>query len=485
MRKRKYRADVERKTGFSKIVGCCMWAKRDGLEYAWIDSCCIDKRSSAELSEALNSMSQWYKNASRCYVYLAKPEIHTDPMVRFTSNRWFSRGWTLQELLAPHALVFLARDWTVIGCLDKVFRKAAGGFDRQVHSPVVCLPQDEVAEEISAATEIPVDFLVGRKVIGQACVAQRMYWASRRRTTRAEDRAYSLMGLFDINMPIIYGEGLEKAFGRLQREVIHRSPDQSIFAWYDRSATSHRLLATSPEQFRESGTVTQMSRSQSLTLETSTDWSAFAMSNLGLQITLPLSTSRVNGRVRYEDSAKAALYCVAEDSNGDLQRVHIDLIFLNNDLGGTPIFLCHRSRKWTFGMATSHPMNIFLCGNDYISALAEQKIERPMWKLKPKDIASRLVEILIDELDLPEDMPISNDVLLDDLDIDFLMFLTIGARIRDELSIDVGFDTLLKHRTVGDLKMFLISGENGLTKFLEHRIIAARRAHSFSDDPNC
>jgi acyl carrier protein len=436
-----------------------MWAKRDGLAYAWIDSCCIDKRSSADLSEALNTMFQWYKDASRCYVYLAKPGSPTDPTVQFKSNRWFHRGWTLQELLAPHTLVFLARDWTVIGYLDKAPRMGADGLDRHGDSPVVCLPRDEFAEAISAATEIPVDFLVGRKAIGQACIAQRMYWASRRRTTRAEDRAYSLMGLFDINMPIIYGEGLEKAFGRLQQEIIHRSPDQSIFAWYDRLASSHRLLATSPEQFRESGTVTQMARSQSLAIETSTNWSAFAMSNLGLQITLPLSTSQANGRFHYGDSAKAALHCVAEDGNGDLQRVHIDLIFLNNDLGGTPIFMCHRSRKWTFGMAHSYPTNIFLCGNDYISALAEQKIERPIGLAQPHDIANRFVDILIDELDLPEDKPIGDDVLLNDLGIDSLMSLTLRARIRGELNRDIGFDTLLKHRTVGEFKTFLVSSQ--------------------------
>jgi hypothetical protein len=240
-------------------------------------------------------MFQWYRDALRCYVYLSGVEKGISTGEELRNSRWFTRGWTLQELLAPLELVFFARDWTVVGHLTKATQATT---DRTIcRSDLLATPQSNVdlSDIISNITKIPVDFLIRRKTIAQACVAQRMYWASNRETTRAEDRAYSLMGLFDISMPIIYGEGLPRAFSRLQREIIARSPDQSILAWYDAATSSHQLLATSPESFSNSGAVTQMPRSHSLALETSTNWSSFAMTNLGLRITLPLSKIQAMG----------------------------------------------------------------------------------------------------------------------------------------------------------------------------------------------
>jgi hypothetical protein len=281
-------------------------------------------------------MFQWYKLAAKCYVYLS--DVPSDEETReqmFEKSRWFTRGWTLQELLTPQELVFFAQDWTSIG-----YKASIVANDQ--NSDEVCA---DLTKEISRITEIPIEYLVGQKAIGQACLAQRMYWAARRDTTRAEDRAYSLMGLFDINMPILYGEGLEKAFSRLQQEIIHRSPDQSIFAWYNTHASSHRMLADSPDCFRNSGAVTRMGRSESLAFDTSSNWSGFVMTNLGLQITLPLVTTQSKWQFRYGGRAKAALHCVEGSSSGRHRRIYLDLVFLNNDLDGRPVFMCHRYRQ--------------------------------------------------------------------------------------------------------------------------------------------
>ncbi|KAK3301726.1 heterokaryon incompatibility protein-domain-containing protein [Chaetomium strumarium] len=196
------------KAGYAKIHGCCKIAESEGFQYVWIDSCCIDKSSSAELSEAINSMFQWYRDAAICYAYLSDVRVLEDPageMPAFSASRWFTRGWTLQELLAPTELVFFASDWTEIGT------------------------KSSLARTVSRITRIDEKILKGGDWSGYS-VAQKMSWAAGRQTTRPEDEAYCLMGLFDVNMPLLYGEG-RKAFLRLQQEILRVSEDQSMFAW--------------------------------------------------------------------------------------------------------------------------------------------------------------------------------------------------------------------------------------------------------------
>ena len=110
------------KTGHKKIQFCSEQAKKDGLQYFWVDSCCIDKSSSAELTETINSMFRWYRDAAKCYVYLT--DVSTRKRSRssrvpwesaFTESRWFTRGWTLQELLAPRSVEFFSRDSKRLG----------------------------------------------------------------------------------------------------------------------------------------------------------------------------------------------------------------------------------------------------------------------------------------------------------------------------------------------------------------------------------
>lgn len=217
----------ERKEGFKKVRQCCAKAKADGFDYVWIDTCCINKESSAELSEAINSMFNWYHQAERCYAHLADvPSKST-----FKESEWFTRGWTLQELLAPSDIHFVDENWDFIG--TKMSQQ----------------------QDISNCTGIPVSILCGDDDLETASIAQRLSWASKRKTQRLEDRAYCLMGLFGIHMPLIYGEG-EQAFLRLQEEIMRISHDDSLFAWKS-SDSRGGLLATSPEAFKESGDVVQ------------------------------------------------------------------------------------------------------------------------------------------------------------------------------------------------------------------------------------
>ncbi|UKZ92780.1 uncharacterized protein TrAFT101_007716 [Trichoderma asperellum] len=217
----------ERKERFKKVQQCCSKARADGFEYVWIDTCCIDKTSSAELSEAINSMFLWYHQAERCYAYLADvPSKST-----FKESEWFTRGWTLQELLAPTDICFVDENWHDIGT------------------------KKSQQQNISECTGIPVSILCGDDDLDTASIAQRMSWASKRRTQRLEDRAYCLLGIFGIHMPLIYGEG-EQAFLRLQEEIMRISHDDSLFAWKS-SDSRGGLLATSTEAFKDSGDIIQ------------------------------------------------------------------------------------------------------------------------------------------------------------------------------------------------------------------------------------
>ncbi|OGM50129.1 hypothetical protein ABOM_001259 [Aspergillus bombycis] len=229
-----------------KFEGCCKQAAKDGLDYVWIDTCCIDKTNSVELGEAINSMFRWYKKATICYAYLADVTVGTaeinHPHVEseFSTSRWFYRGWTLQELLAPKNLVFYNYRWTSLGSKRDL----------------------KMLRLIEKATGIPRFFLRGTKELIDASIAQRMSWASRRETKRREDIAYCLLGIFDIMMPMIYGEG-DRAFIRLQEELIKKTRDDSIFAWglgstEPASADSNDIIsagvfATSPADFINSG----------------------------------------------------------------------------------------------------------------------------------------------------------------------------------------------------------------------------------------
>ncbi|KAI6010562.1 heterokaryon incompatibility protein-domain-containing protein [Pisolithus marmoratus] len=200
------RDEVRNRYGYQKIIKSCEQAKEDGYKWLWIDTCCIDKRSSAELSEAINAMYRWYQNAQVCYAYLNDVDKAVFPTERDDSKFDQSNGWTLQELIAPKQVKFFNKDWVPIG-------------NKQHLAPV-----------LTDITEIPRNVLTGGLAGKRLSVAQIMSWAAERKTERVEDRAYSLMGLFGVNMPMLYGEG-KNTFQRLQLEIIRISGDHSIFAW--------------------------------------------------------------------------------------------------------------------------------------------------------------------------------------------------------------------------------------------------------------
>lgn len=314
--------ELKARRGWSKVEKSKKQACYDGWKYIWIDTLCIDKSSSTELAEAINSMFRWYKKSQVCYAYLSdmpdpyqddslpgwfdahrvkydpahrtddwgctqyspdisasghgssddssplndtgrtRSAIPTDALpggtaagdadgsgllvkylllaenrfldlVAFRNCRWFKRGWTLQEILAPDEVQFFSTSWT------------------RIHrSPELLL-------EVSSITQIHVEALSKTRAIETYSIAQRMSWAAHRKTKRIEDRAYSLLGLFNINMGIIYGEG-ERAFRRLSEELLRESTDQTIFAFENLSGRLFEpspLLAKSPGDFAHSSDI--------------------------------------------------------------------------------------------------------------------------------------------------------------------------------------------------------------------------------------
>ncbi|KAH7122343.1 hypothetical protein B0J11DRAFT_463994 [Dendryphion nanum] len=180
------------KVGYSKIQFCAKQAAKDGLQFFWVDTCCIDKSSSTELSEAINSMFHWYHESAKCYVYLPDVLISNDGS--FQKSRWFTRGWTLQELLAPTSVEFFSAEGERLG--DK----------------------SSLVQEIHDTTGISIQALQGGP-LPQFSVDERMSWAEGRKTKREEDAAYSLLGIFDVHMSLLYGEGQKKAFIRLRKKI--------------------------------------------------------------------------------------------------------------------------------------------------------------------------------------------------------------------------------------------------------------------------
>lgn len=209
------------KPGYKKLMFCAERATKDRIDYFWvpmihpllfvtsfancsyqIDTCCIDKSSSAELTEAINSMYKWYKNSTVCYVYLSDVprrirNIEGDglPVASLLGSRWFTRGWTFQELLAPRKLIFFAANGETLGRLE------------------------DFADSIAVHCKIPLElFDAHPRKFRNYSVEERLKWTTYRQTKREEDAAYYLLGCFDVQMPLIYGEGRTKALVRLRAE---------------------------------------------------------------------------------------------------------------------------------------------------------------------------------------------------------------------------------------------------------------------------
>jgi hypothetical protein len=195
------------KAGYEKIRFCSERAAADNLTYFWVDTCCIDKSTSDELSAAINSMFRWYQGATKCYVYLSDVSMadevtdaeasQTTWEEAFRRSRWFTRGWTLQELIAPVSVEFFTKEGKALGT-----RKSL----------------EQVIHDI---TKIPIGVFRGQS-LAEFGVEERMNWVAERTTTMKEDKVYCLLGLFGVFLPLIYGEGEKYAKVRLREEIQKR-----------------------------------------------------------------------------------------------------------------------------------------------------------------------------------------------------------------------------------------------------------------------
>lgn len=291
------------KNGVQKLESACELARAYHFGHIWIDTCCIDKKSSAELSEAINSMFRWYKDAKRCFVFLNDVSVTTDHPAferQFRNSAWFTRSWTLQELIAPRErLVFFNAHWTKLG------------------------NKFELLQLVSDITRIDAAALTDGR-LSDYSIAERMGWAARRHASRVEDLAYSLMGIFDINMPMLYGEG-SKAFRRLQEQVCNDSDDETIFAWSvppdePESDPKTGLLAPSPSAFEYCQGLKPISLHN--------QESGFTLTNRGLTSKLMLAVYRP-----WHQSRLSFLHPHMDPSSSE----DTSLAFLNATFASTPV----------------------------------------------------------------------------------------------------------------------------------------------------
>lgn len=277
---------LKEKDGYRKLEYCCRQAHQDGHRYVWIDTCCIDKSSSAELSEAITSMYSYYEQSQVCYVFLddierdsattTGDEYFRGHLPRISQSLWFTRGWTLQELIAPPKVKFFDSFWQFIGYKT----------------------DNQMSRQIQDATGIHPSILRHPTAAKAVSISGRMSWAARRTTTRIEDASYSLMGLFGVYMPPLYGEG-HHAFIRLQEEIMRISNDHTLFAWtrppppeisqhhtFERLST---MLALSPKQFDESSGFKPRPYDRSSNTQVANGAGLdYTTTNAGLSINLPI-----------------------------------------------------------------------------------------------------------------------------------------------------------------------------------------------------
>ena len=305
------------KRGFEKIARCCKQAKTDGYDYAWIDTCCIETSSSSELSEAINTMFRWYKNSSVCYAYLS--DVETLDELRL--SRWWTRGWTLQELIAPSHVIFFSKTWDPLGT------------------------KESLASKIVERTRVDYLTLLDPDNLPYVSVARRMSWMWGRQTSRREDTAYCLLGIFDVNMPLLYGEG-EKAFIRLQEHIISTISDPSLLAWAFKdcsdanwtslsplSASICPYLAPLPNAFRDSSSIQPFHGPAQWNLSsTRLPW---LKTNRGLQVTIPLCKPQDLGSFALEYLIYQSLHIgILECSSKDQTHccIGIPLLRIDDDI---------------------------------------------------------------------------------------------------------------------------------------------------------
>ncbi|KAH7349796.1 heterokaryon incompatibility protein-domain-containing protein [Plectosphaerella cucumerina] len=314
--------------GMDKILGACITARQLSIEWMWIDSCCINKTYSAELLEALNSMFNWYKDAVVCITFLGDvisrgpTSASPDSPAVFHDERtgkpsvWFTRGWTLQELLAPTKMYFYDANWRFFGS------------------------RTQLAVALARITGIARPYLTGERHFRDACIATKMSWMAGRTTTREEDMAYSMAGIFNVSLDAQYGEG-RNAFMRLQRALLAKN-DESLFAWKMPVAGlpgdhDHRvpipsvglgprewgLLAASPAWFADCGRMTSRGGRGIIRPEGGLGLTPQGISGY-IARRDALVTKMFSSRTK-SASTNLALNCWEEDAAGNLKAVQVAL----------------------------------------------------------------------------------------------------------------------------------------------------------------
>ena len=311
--------DSSRKTPqLDKIRNACAKAckRSPPLQWLWIDTCCIDKKNAVEETQSINSMFAWYYRATVCYAYLFDVDESAPPQQTFPKSVWFTRGWTLQELLAPRNMEFYGCNWKLMGT-------------KQSLADVLALP---------SVTRIDKRYLTGQASFKTASVATRMGWMAGRTTSVVEDIAYSMLGILNLNMAVQYGEGA-KAFIRLQRTLMETSTDESIFAWTipqnglecyrslgqtpQWSPKTWGLLAPSPDCFRKYNDLVVLEDKVVPRLA-----GGYSMTQQGVQFHMPVKpgTEAVNLMGLQRSEIALTLNCWRYDDGGKLVTIQLQLV---------------------------------------------------------------------------------------------------------------------------------------------------------------
>ncbi|KAH7924803.1 HET-domain-containing protein [Leucogyrophana mollusca] len=256
--------------GVHKLQGFCRTAKALGFRWAWSDTCCIDKTNSSELQESIMTMFDWYRNSTITLIYLSDVADRSPGALR--RSQWFFRGWTLQELLAPHVVLFYLSDWSLYVPRSRPVLRG----DNDKTNP-------ELMQMLTIATGIHGQFLTDFKP-GVDHLRERFRWVSRRTTRKVEDMAYCMMGIFGVHFPVLYGEK-ERAFTRLQEEIMKLTDDTNLFDWVGRPSKLNSCLASHPGCFAEAA-------ASLIPLESSTPKVTLKNSVTVLQVLLRGATAR-------------------------------------------------------------------------------------------------------------------------------------------------------------------------------------------------
>lgn len=304
------------KAGYRKILFCGQQAIRDNLEYFWADTCCIDKSNYTELSEAITSMFRWYRNASKCYVYLEDVSTNGHDQINqsfwepaFRRCRWFTRGWALQELIAPPSVEFFSREGKFLGSKKSL--------EIQIHEITGIRPEALLGHDLSTFS-----------------LRERLSWAGNRETKREEDKAYSLLGIFDVSMPPLYGEGIQNAFRRLKDEIHKRARNSHLDELPDGSHTTF----TSTER---DGT-----NNQWVTVPSHHDADFIDGGRLGSEIFISAVQPRTLVGSR-EFGAASQPYNPGETNNAEMYLIRLGTSSIN-PAGGMYSLRCTVSEAYTF-----------------------------------------------------------------------------------------------------------------------------------------